>query len=252
MSDGRPFQISSYYLYQPQTGGGGAPSGPASGDLTGNYPGPTLVPSGIVAGTYGNSTNVPQVTFDAKGRAIAVSNVSIAGGGGAPSGPASGDLTGTYPGPTLVATGVAALTYGAANLIPQIAVDAKGRITSAANVPVSLTLSYAAITLAGAGDTSLTTASGRRVYFFGAFTQNVILPSIVGSPLAVGYEVKIVNMTSGLITIFADAAKTQQVTQLAAPSAFVNRGGWGFFTVVNTAGGDILGNWSAELGTTML
>jgi hypothetical protein len=38
--------------------------------------------SGAVASTYGNSTNVPQITVDAKGRVTSVTNVAISGGGG--------------------------------------------------------------------------------------------------------------------------------------------------------------------------
>jgi hypothetical protein len=50
-----------------------------SGDLTISNTGvATLANSGISAGTYGDNANVPQCTFDAKGRATSCTNVAIA------------------------------------------------------------------------------------------------------------------------------------------------------------------------------
>jgi hypothetical protein len=49
----------------------------------------------------------------------------------------SGDATGTFPTVTLAASGVSAATYGDSTHVAQVAVDAKGRITSASNVGIS-------------------------------------------------------------------------------------------------------------------
>lgn len=77
------------------------PSGIAGGDLDGTYPNPSLAPvAGLTAGTYGDAANYPIFTVDSKGRVINASELPLPSGI-VPSGPAGGDLTGTYPNPTI-------------------------------------------------------------------------------------------------------------------------------------------------------
>lgn len=53
-----------------------------------------------------------------------------------PSGLAGGDLTGSYPSPTLATSGVTAATYGSSSTVAVVALDAKGRATTASSVAI--------------------------------------------------------------------------------------------------------------------
>lgn len=111
---------------------GDVTAGPGSGSQVA-----TLANTGVGAGNYGDAGNIPILTLDLKGRVTAANKVAVSGGitqltGDGTAGPGSGSQA-----LTLANSGVTATTYGDATNVPQLTVDAKGRVTAVSNVAIT-------------------------------------------------------------------------------------------------------------------
>lgn len=170
-----------------------------------------------------------------------------------PGGTASGDLSGSYPSPTLATTGVAAATYGSATTVPIIAVDSKGRITSASDLAVS------GVTPAGAaggnlGGTypnpniaSLPAISGANLTSLPAGVLTGTLPAISGASIT---SINGSNISSGTMgTARLGTGTASSSTYLTGGNTWATpSGGGGGVSLIITASGKTGGGSPEYIG----
>lgn len=164
--------LSAAALAQPSPGPR-PPQGPAGGSLQGLYPNPTLAPSGVVAGTYGNGGGWPELAIGTDGRVVNGQTIAL---------PSLPQIAGTIT-PNTVLSGPSS---GATALLPTF------RALVPADLPLATALTAGIVPASGGGTQNFLRSD---------FTWQTPAGAGIGTVTSVGLSLpSIFNITSGLVT----------------------------------------------------
>ena len=160
--------------------------------------------SGVVAGTFGSSTQIPVLTVDAKGRITVAGSSPVFSNTG---NNASDLIIGTLDPARLATSGVSAGTFGSSSSVAQFTVDSKGRITNALEVGISGTAGGTVVAVGAASNTLV--VSGSPVIYSGALQLEL---STTGVPAITAGS----STQSAVITVDTYGRVTSLATQSIA------------------------------------